>query len=160
MMYRYKQHRAFSLIEVVMAVLVLAIAVPPTLGLLNATAASRADTVNSTRATVLASSVLETVLADIASNDDSLGFSALDDSDTYLDTPSTGLYARLSSSLSSYEKYGFTYSVEIGGLVSVDGTFSASAGENIFRIITVRIVYPSGTGDDYSLPVSLMVGEL
>ncbi|MCA9304625.1 MAG: prepilin-type N-terminal cleavage/methylation domain-containing protein [Phycisphaerales bacterium] len=152
--------RAFTLIEVVIAVLILAIAVPPTLGLLDATAAGRADTVNSTRATILASSVLESVLADIASTDESLGFSALEDAAAYLDTPTAGLYARLSGSLGTYEKYGFTYSVEIGELVGVDGTVSASPSENLFRVITVRVGYPSGTGDDFELPVSLMVGAL
>lgn len=152
--------RGFTLIEVVIAVLVLAIAVPPTLGLLDSASASRADTVNSTRATILASSVLESVLADIASTDDSLGFNALADSAAYLGTPTTGLYDRLEDSLSTYAKYGFSYSVEIGELVSVDGTVSAIAGENIFRVVTVRVVYPSGIGDDFELPVSIMVGAL
>lgn len=152
--------RAFTLIEVVIAVIVLAIAVPPSLGLLDSSAANRADTVNSTRATLLASSVLESVIADIASTDESLGFAALEDPAAYLSTPGTGLYARLSASLATFGKYGFTYTVDIGELVSVDGTVSATESENIFRMVTVRVGYRSATGADHELPVSIMVGAL
>ncbi|MBL4591530.1 MAG: prepilin-type N-terminal cleavage/methylation domain-containing protein [Phycisphaerales bacterium] len=154
------QRRGFSLIEVVIAVIILAIAVPPMLGLLDSTAARRADAVNTTRATILASSVLEGVLADVASTDALLGMAALDDANAYLNTPTTGFVARMMNTTTSYVKYGFTYTVEIGSLVSADGTVSASSGENIFRVVTVRVVYPSAVGADFSLPISLMVTEL
>ncbi len=155
-----RNRRGFSLIEVVIAVVVLAIAVPPSLGLLESSAARRADAVNTTRATILASSVLEGILADIASSDGALGMAALADSGAYLDTPTTGFYDRMDDSLGIYQKYGITYTVEIGSLVSADGTVAADENENVFRVVTVYVSYPSATDEGFTLPVSLMVTEL
>jgi prepilin-type N-terminal cleavage/methylation domain-containing protein len=155
-----QSRRGFSLIEVVIAVIVLAIAVPPTLGLMDSSAAKRADAVSTTRATILASSVLEIVFADIASTNETLGMQALTDSNVYLNTPNTGLYARLGSSLETFSKYGFTYTVSIGELVSADGTVSGQSEDNVFRLVTVNVSYASATGSDFLLPVSLMVTEL
>ncbi len=158
--YMVNGRRGFSLIEVVIAVIVLAIAVPPVLGLLDNSAANRADAVNTTRATILASAVLEGIFADVASTDENLGMAALNDANVYLNTPTTGFISRMSIATSIYGKYGFSYTVEISGLVSADGTVSAQADENVFRVVTVRVVYPSAVGADMSLPVSLMVTEL
>ncbi len=152
--------RGFTLIEVVVIVLVLAIAVPPTLELLMSNAASRANTINTSRATLLASSVLECVIADVASGDASLGFDALTDSAVYLDAETTGLYARMAAPTQALRDLGFTYEVEIGGLVSSDGSVSLDEDENIFRTVTVLVGYPSSDGGSYSLPLSVMVSSL
>lgn len=152
--------RAFTLIEVVIAVLVLAIAVPPTLNLMDTAAAGRVDAINTTRATLMATSVIESIVADLSSTDPALGFEALADSDAYLNTPNTGLVARMSSALGPYTDAGFKYSVSIGTLVSEDGTVSGDADENIFRIITVRIGFTSASSSSYQLPVSIMVSAI
>lgn len=151
---------AFSLIEVVIAVIVLAIAVPPTLNLMDSAAAGRADAINTTRATILATCVLETVTADINSDAAGLGFDALTDDDAYLNTPTTGLIDRLDPIVEPYTSVGFSYTVTIGPLVSSDGSVSATASENIFRVITVSVGYTSATSDPYLLPVSTMVSAL
>lgn len=152
--------RAFALIEVVIAVLVLGIAVPPTLNMMESASAGRVDAINTTRATYLSTIVLETILADMTSNHADLGFEALDDSGVYLSAPNTGLYNRLTTIVQSYTDVGFKYSVTIGELVSSDGQVSATAGDNIFRTITVRVQYASASGAEFSMPTSLMVSEL
>lgn len=152
--------RAFTLIEVVIAVIVLALAVPPTLNLMDSAAAGRVDAINTTRATMLASSVIETILADISSNNATLGFEALADDNAYLNTPSTGLTDRLSPVLSPYLDAGFSYSVVIGDLVSSDGSVSAESGENMFRVVTVNVSFISASSASYELPVSIMVSAL
>lgn len=154
------RERAFSLIEVVIAVIVLAIAVPPTLNLMDSAAAGRADAINTTRATMLATSVLEMVTADISSEEPGLGFDALSDANAYLNTPSSGLYARLSTHLEPYTSSGLSYSVDIGELVGADGSVSADEDENLFRVITVRVSFPSASSASYELPVSVMVSEI
>ena len=159
-MLRKHIQRGFTLIEVVTIVIVLAIAVPPTLEILMSNSASRANTINTARATMLASNVLEGILADVASSEETLGFDALADSNTYLNTPTTGFYARMSTPTQTFTNYGLTYAVNISELVSSDGSVSSDANENVFRTITVRVGYPSADGVDYELPVSIMVSSL
>jgi len=152
--------RGFTLIEVVTMVLVLAIAVPPTLEILMSNSASRANVINTARATMLASNVLEGILADISSADGSLGFDALADPNAYLSTPGTGFYSRMSSGVQSYLGLGMDYTVDIGVLVGADGAVSLESDENVFRTVTVLVSYPSADGAAYTLPVSLMVSTL
>ena len=159
-MRRTRSNRGFTLIEVVTIVIVLAIAVPPTLEILMSNSASRANTINTARATMLASNVLEGIMADVASSEDTLGFDALADANAYLNTPATGFYARMSTPTQSLTNYGLSYIVEISELVSSDGTVSAEANDNVFRTVTVRVGYPSADGVDYELPVSIMVSSL
>jgi prepilin-type N-terminal cleavage/methylation domain-containing protein len=152
--------RAFTLIEVVIAVLVLAIAVPPTLNLMDSASAGRVDAINTTRATYLSTTVLETVMADMTSQQANLGFGALADSSAYLTTPTTGLYDRIAAFTDIYTRVGLSYTVVIGGLVSSDGTVSANSSENVFRTVTVQVQINSASGNQLMMPVSLMVSEL
>lgn len=152
--------RGFTLIEVVTMVLVLAIAVPPTLEIMMSNSASRANVINTSRATMLASNVLEGILADVASDSDGLGFDALADANVYLSTPATGFYSRMSSFTQLYDSLGLTYVVTISELIGPDGTASETESENVFRTVTVRVSYPSADGEAYILPVSLMVSSI
>lgn len=155
-----RSRRAFSLIEVVIGVMVLAIAVPPTLNLLEDAGAGRADSINTTRATMLGTSVIEMITADISSNADGLGFEALADSGVYLDAPNTGLHDRIEPFIEPYLNASLDYTVEIGPLVGSDGAVSADADENIFRVITVRVAFPSAFTSSYVVPISTMVSDL
>jgi len=155
-----KTARAFSLIEVIIAVIVLAIAVPPTLNMMDSAASGRVDAINTTRATLLATSVLEMVMADLSSNDADLGFDALSDTNAYINTPGTGLEDRLETLVEPYTSAGFTYSVNVGSLISADGTVSVDVDENIFRVITVRVSFPSASTASYELPVQVMVSAI
>ena len=107
--------RGVSLLEAVVAVLVLAISVPPTLSLLGEVAGHRADTVAVTRATFYAQGVMEQVLADACSTDDELGFDAFEDAASYV----AGLKRRVERIAGSYDPFGMTHEVMIGGLEAV-----------------------------------------
>src|SRR5262245_62627691 len=69
---RVPRGHAFTLIEAVVIVVILAIAVPVTLVTLDEANQRRADSVNATRATALATCVMEHMLADVASRNASL----------------------------------------------------------------------------------------
>jgi len=71
-----------------------------------------------------------------------------------------GLYQRLTTITEPYTQVGLGYSVEIGALVSSDGQVSVVEGENVFRTITVRVQFMSASGDQVSMPVSIMVSEM
>ncbi len=158
--HKTKLARAFSLIEVVIAVMVLAIAVPPTLNLLEDAGAGRADAINTTRATMLAMSVIEMVTADIDSNAEGLGFDALTNEAVYFETPNTGFHDRIEPLIEPYLDAGLSYSVDIGALVASDGAVSGDADENVFRVITVRVTFPAASTSSYVVPVSTMVSAL
>jgi len=155
-----KNRRGFTLIEVIIAVIVLAIAVPPTLNLMDSASAGRVDAINVTRATMLSTLVIESVMADLTSNDASLGFSALSDSAAYLSTPVTGLYDRIASLTDSYTNVGLTYAVTISGLVASDGNVSGTSSENIYRTVTVDVSFPSANSAPFTMPVSILISEL
>lgn len=154
-----KRRAAFSLIEVVVCVLMLSLAVPPVLEMVRVAGADRADTVNTNRAVVLATLVLESVVADVASPDPLLGFDALADGASYLGEPRVGLVDRLAGVTGPYTDVGMTWELEIGPLVGPDGVADADPAQNRFRLVTVRVGFPSASGSSFVLPVSVMVGR-
>jgi|GEM_PF-1167571 len=158
--YRRRTCNGFTLIEVVIAVIVLAIAVPPTLNLMDSASAGRVDAVNTTRATYLTTIILETVIADMTSNDPLLGFEALADSNAYLNTSSTGLFDRLSSLTTAYTNVGLKYSITISSLVASDGLVSETESENVFRTVSVNVGFTSASTTSYQMPTSIMVSEM
>lgn len=152
--------RAFSLIESIVVVMVLGISVPPMLLLMGDAASDRVDSVSTTRATTLAAAVLEQVIADVHSSAAGLGFSALDDPATYLNTSGTGLRDRLTGVTSVYESLGITYSVGVGPLVDQTGAVSGDSSLDVFRVVTVTVDFPSARVGTLSLAVSTMVADL
>lgn len=153
--------RGFTLIEAVVVIVALALIVPPAVGWLGRAGDDRIDAVNATRASFLASAVMEHVIADASSTAPALGFGALASSPTYLSTAVTGLYARLSSTTAPYTGMGFSYSVSIGPLVDQTGVVNADAALNAFRVVTVSVTFPSARGaTPHTLSVSSMVGDL
>jgi hypothetical protein len=101
--------------------------------------------------------VLESVKADVASASPGLGFAALANSASYLDTPLTGLRARLATTLQPMLDMGLAYEVSIGELVNENGVVDASVPKNIFRIVTVTVTAPSASGPELSIQVSCVV---
>lgn len=148
--------RGATLIEVVVIIAVLALAIPPALDLLDSSAASRADSINTTRAALLATTVMEQVLADVHSSDPALGFDALSDEAAYV----AGLRTRLTSVTSGYAALRMSYQVDVGPLAQADGTVSGSPELDVFRSITVTARYPGATGGSIALPVSAVVTDL
>lgn len=69
---RPRQISGFTLLEVVAAIVVLAIVIPPTVTMLASAANARSDAVSLARGAALADAVLEHIIADVASDDASL----------------------------------------------------------------------------------------
>lgn len=155
-----RHRRAFTLIEAVVVVVVLAVSVPPTVAWLNDAAGRRADAVNSVRAAALATCVLENVLADASSSAAGLGFGAFANPPAYLDTPATGLRARLATQTQGLESIGFTYGVEIGPLVDSTGVVNAAPANNLFRRVRVTVSMPRAEGPPAAVAVEAMVTQL
>ncbi|MCA9281638.1 MAG: type II secretion system protein [Phycisphaeraceae bacterium] len=151
--------RGFSLIEAIAAIVILGLVAPVSMVTLRDAAAARSETIQLTRATWLANAVLETVLADLSSEDASLGFAALADAGAYLTTPVTGLEARLAGTTSFYEGLGFSWTLAIGDLVASDGEASGEADEDIYRVVAVTVSWVGAAHGSKDYEVSVLVGD-
>ncbi len=134
--------RGVTLLEAVAAVLVLSISVPPTLALLTDAASTRADSIATTRATLYAQAVMEQVIADVCSPDETLGFEALADDDAYL----AGLENRLVEVTEGYTPFRLAHAVVIGELADESGTPSGDAAADAYRRIRVEITFLTSGG--------------
>lgn len=152
-----RSRRGVSLLEAVAVVVILAVAVPPTIMWLDESTSHRADAMNTTRAGMFATIVMENILADSASTASDLGFAAFANSNQYLNTATTGLRDRISPSTSFYEAMGMTYAVTIGVLVGPNGTTTGSTSTDIFRIITVSVTFNSAVSGTQTLSISSFV---
>ena len=137
----------------------LALGVPGGLNALRDGERARQQAANTTRATLLATAVLEAIMADVASDAPGLGFAALASPSTYLDTPGDGLYDRLETTLEPFSDAGLGYSVSIGGLVSADGSATGDADLDLFRTVIVTVTFPGPAGTTLSMLSGVMVGD-
>jgi type II secretory pathway pseudopilin PulG len=135
--------RAFTLLEALVVIIVLAIAIPPTVAFLDQSAAQRADAINTQRATTLAQCVMESVLADVNSSAPGLGYAGLADMNNYLDSPTNGLRVRVSEATDLYTGMGMSYSVTASAPVSSTGASTGNHSTDLFRIMTVTVSFPS-----------------
>lgn len=154
------KRRAFSLIEAVTSVLMLAIAVPPMLGFVRIAGAERADAVTVARAVALGTLVLESALADASSPHGPLSYDAFENPMTYLYDPASGLAARLAALTEPYTRAGLSWTLDVGQPVGPSGVLEADPARNVFRVLTVRVSCPSARGDRFEMPLSVMVGDL
>lgn len=154
------RRRAFTLVESLAVIVVLAIAVPPAVSMMTDSAKAQADSVTLARATWFATGILEYVMADASSDAPLLGFAAFDDDDAYLNTPGTGLYDRMDSIIAHYNAMGLTQGVTVGPLANASGVVTGDADEDIFRNITVSVTWTTLGGAERTLNIGAMVTEL
>lgn len=152
--------RGFSLIEAVVIIVVLAIAVPATVTMMTAAGNRQADAVQITRATTLATLVMENVLADAASKSAGLGFAGFANANAYLNTAPTGLRNRISGVTAAYAAAGLTYDVTIGPLTNGSGVTTGVAAADIFRTVTVTVSFQAADGTAIQYAVSARVTTL
>jgi len=149
--------RGFTLIEAIIAIVVLSLAVPATMAMIHDATVARTDSVLTTRAAWLAGTISEQILADATSTHADLGMGAFEDPSNYLHDPGTGLFARLSGAIELYESYGMSCEVDIGPAVSATFTPSGDAARNIYRQITVTVRWGRASGPPVTMPVSFIV---
>ncbi len=149
------RRRGATLIEAIIAVVVLGIAVPPTLSMLMQASAVRADAVAATRATLYAQAVMEQVLADVCSPDDVLGFDAFADDVAYR----SGLETRLAPVSEAYAHFGMSHDLSIGPLTDHAGVSTNDPSLDVYRRVVVSIRFTDAT-DVRTLTVEHVLTEL
>lgn len=150
--------KGFSLLECVFVVVILSLTVPVSVMFLDQRTSERQDTLQYARASTLAQSVLENVLADVSSKDSSLGYTALASS-TYLDAPTTGLYARLNSIITLYSDMGITLDVKISPESTSTGVVSGTPANNVFRTVKVTATFTNSMSESADVELSAMVTD-
>lgn len=137
-------------------IVVLALIVPPSVLTLQDAATNRADSINITRAAILAESVVESIVADAAGGEPTTGFAAMADAGDYLDNADHGLRTRLSDLLDAY--VGFEIDLDVSDLVNLAGETSSDADENRYRRVVVVVRFPRARDAAGELRVETLVG--
>lgn len=151
--------RGFTLVESMVTIIVLALLIPPSVSMLRDAATAKVESANTVRATLLASAVMEHVLADVSSNAASMGMPAFSDASAYLDSPGIGLVDRLGALSTLYQDLGLTWSVSIGALVDKTGAVSADVRMNMYRSVTVSVSWNSTRAGPKSYSVTALVTD-
>lgn len=155
-----KFRTAFTLVESLAVVVVLAVAIPPAVSMMVDSAQAQMDSVKQTRATWFAAAILEHIIADANSDDPALGFEALSDAGVYIKTANVGLNDRLADVIALYNGYGLSYTVQIGALSNAGGKVTGDANEDAFRTIIVGVTWTTPRGDSRTLDVGAVVTDL
>lgn len=148
-------NRAFTLAEAAIVTMVLALTVPPAVAMLSEVGRGQADAVQAARATTLAQSLLEQVVADTMSDDAAFGFAGLDDAAAY----ESGLRTRLAGVVVPAETAGLSWGIVIGPLVSASGSATGDTAQDVFRLVTVTVETPLSS-ESRTLSLATMVGDL
>lgn len=152
--------RAFTLIEALIAIVVLAIVMPVAMTMLGDASIDRARAEEITRASWLLSAVSEQVLADASSDAPGFGIGAFEDSDAYVDAPGTGLRDRLTPLLSTYTDRGMTWEVAVGPMVSAQGEETGDPSLDLYRLVTVRAAWTDLRGEAMNMELPLLLADV
>lgn len=154
-----QRRRATILLETMIAIVMLAFVVPATVAWMQDAAADRADAVNSLRASAYATAIAEHIIADAVSTAPALGMDAFTDPTAYLDTPDTGLRARMIATGAAYQMLNFNFDVAIGSLVGPEGVATGDPQLDVIRPITVTVRFAGARGRTLSLAINLLVAD-
>ncbi len=152
---RGRRGRGFTLSELVVILVVLAISVPATLGLFQDVTLARRESVQARRAVLLAESMIETVLSDAYQPDAGLGMVAVS-------APGYGdsLGDRMGGVLEFYEQLGYVASVSVSEPIAAHGAATGGA-EDVFRRVTVSVTWtPAGKSAERTYDVAILVAPL
>lgn len=152
--------RAFTLVESLAVIIVLSIAIPPAVSMMVDSAGAQSDAVMQARATWFASALLEQVMADVNSDAPGLGFAALDDTDAYLTTATTGFNDRNAALVASYNAMGLTHDFLFGDLADATGAVTGDADQDVFRTVTAEVTWTDMSGASRTLSIGCLATEL
>lgn len=161
----FRRHRArhsrqaFTLLESVVTVVILAAVVPVSVMFLDSRTNEKADALQYARANALAQGVMENVLADASSKNLALGYDKFASSSTYLNNSTTGLYARLDPMITTYANFGIRCDITIGAETAANGVVSGTASDNVFRNITVTASFTDSTSNTANVVLTTVVTD-
>lgn len=140
---------------------VLSIAAPTALFMLNDSANARLDAMQTTRAIWMVNAILEECAADAMYADGASGYDAMENEPAYV----AGLRARLDDSLADYEPFGLTWQVDLDPVVvtTTPGGPRAVAQPGLndpdYRRIAATVQWSTHRGETKTLNVDIVVAR-
>jgi prepilin-type N-terminal cleavage/methylation domain-containing protein len=157
--HRKSVHRGFTLIEAVVAIVVLAIAVPAGLALMRDAAIARMTSAKTARAFWLANAIAEQMMADIDSNDAGLGFEAMANPTSYVEDAPDALRTRLAPVVTDAVAEGFFWSITAGALVDATGASTGDPTHDLYRNVTVQVAWFDPQGQPRLIQLPFVAAE-
>lgn len=151
-----RRTQGFTLIEGVVAIVVLSVAVPVSLVMMSDASSARGASLQRERAVLLIRLLRNEVVADVASPGDGLGIAIFDDVDGY----ETSLRARIADRVTPYEDLGFSWALDTGSLVGPRAVLSGTPEENIYRPVTITVGWSDVRSGAEALDVTLYLTEV
>lgn len=153
---RSNRRRAFSLLEAMAIVVMVAVAVPPMASIAQSNAVRAGDATRRHAAMHLAVGVTEAVLADSESTHPLLGFEGFARAD-YLTAQGIGLRSRLARLEEPAAAFGVTYEVSFSDPFTAAGDPASADADLALRIVTVRAAWTTVMGRDGSIELKTAV---
>ncbi|GAB4548457.1 MAG: hypothetical protein Tsb0013_09050 [Phycisphaerales bacterium] len=150
------RHRGFTLIEGVVAMVILSIAVPVSVVMTADAARTRAAALQRERAVMLADVVRTEIVADMASPSHGGGVTLLADIASYQDI----LRTRIADMTAPYETTGCAWTIDVGNAVGPLGVGSFVAEENIYFPVTITVSWSDAREGPRSVDVTVFVSEI
>lgn len=148
--------RAFSLMEAMAVVVLVAIAVPPMAAIAQSHAHAAGDAARRHTAVHLAAGVVEAILADVESTDPRLGFAGLARPD-YLESPVDGLRLRLGSMLDPAREMSIDFDVVFSDPFTNTGDPAGATEPLAMRVVTVTSTWQAMSGRPASFDLQTAV---
>lgn len=146
--------RAFTLTEAIVIVVVLAIAVPPTISTLRDASLAGVNHRRTVEAETFARAILETILADVYADTSSINFDDIASASYESD-----LSARLEGLDQFYAARGFAFDLTVSARVGHDGQ-PAAPGSDLYRYVTVSVSHVSGAQPKDLARASVLIADI
>lgn len=151
---RYNFRSAFTLTEAIVVVVVLAIAVPPTVSAFRDASLAGVSHRRTVEAETYACAILETILSDVYADTSSINFDGIASPSYEADLP-----ARLAGLDRFYGDRGFTFDLTVSARVGHDGR-PAAPGSDLYRYVTVIVSHTAGPQPRELARASLLVADM
>jgi prepilin-type N-terminal cleavage/methylation domain-containing protein len=141
-----------TLVELIVAMVIVGIAVPPILAMVSTALERQHESLERTRATLLAEALIETVLADSYVGAESIDVESAD--------YPQGVADRLGSLAAFYAELGYEWDLRVRGPLDASLT-ETDTGSDLFYEVTATVRYrPSGAEVRLDYPLSVVVTQM
>ena len=146
----------FTLIEGVVAMVILSMAVPVSVVMMSDASSAAAASLQRERAVALLAVIRTEIVADVAAPSEGLGVILLDDPEEYDDV----LRPRIAQITQPYEDLGLTWALDIGERVGPNGVHAIDPLRNIYYPVTLTVSWTDARQGSTNLDLTIYLAEI